>query len=117
MSVSIGETIYPKTISEWRAWLNEHHSSKAEIWIIYYKNHTGKPTLHYQDAVDVALCFGWIDGIEKRLDDERYVQRFSPRRLRSSWSETNVARYNALLEDGKMTSFGTQAFERRVPKK
>lgn len=112
MGVTVTKTFYPKTRAEWRKWLTKHHQTTSEIWVIYFKKHTGKPTVAYQDAVDEALCFGWIDGIEKRIDDERYVQRFTPRRQKSHWSDINIGRYKMLLKQGLMTQAGTDAFER-----
>ena len=109
--VAITETFYPKNRGEWRNWLSQHHATKKEIWLVYYKKHTGKLTVTYQDAVLEALCFGWIDGIEKRIDDEQYAGRFSPRRPKSSWTETNIGKYKKLLKEGFMTKAGTRAFE------
>lgn len=124
--MQITETFYPKNRGKWRDWLSKHHDQKKEIWVIYYKKHTGKPTVPYQDAVEEALCFGWtrlasaseresrrVDGIEKRIDEERYTGRFSPRRPKSSWTETNVGRYKMLVEQGLMTEVGTSVFEDR----
>ena len=96
--VAITETFYPKNRGEWRNWLSQHHATKKEIWLVYYKKHTGKLTVTYQDAVLEALCFGWIDGIEKRIDDERFAGRFTPRRPKSNWTETNVGKYKMLVE-------------------
>lgn len=78
----IGKTIYPKNRASWRTWLTAHHQDKKEIWVIYYKKATGKPTITYEDAVQEAVCFGWIDGMEKRIDDQSYAQRFSPRAIK-----------------------------------
>lgn len=116
MAVEITETFYPKSRGEWRKWLSDHYhtkNTKKEIWLVYYKKHTGKPTVSYPDAVLEALCFGWIDGIEKRIDDERFAGRFTPRRPKSSWTETNIGKYNMLVEKGLMTEAGTKAFEDR----
>lgn len=105
----IGKTLYVKERARWRAWLAKHHASAPEIWLITYKKHTGKPSLAYDDAVEEALCFGWIDSIVKRLDDERTVQRFSPRRPKSNLSETNRERVRRLIETGQMTEAGLAA--------
>ncbi len=110
MTIDITETFYPKKRSEWRQWLTKNHDKKKEIWVIFYKKHTKKPTVVYQDAVDEALCFGWIDGMEKRLDEERYVLRFTPRVKRSNWSATNVNRFKALQKAGLVFPAGTAAF-------
>jgi uncharacterized protein YdeI (YjbR/CyaY-like superfamily) len=114
MTVAIGKTFYPKDRASWRAWLTNNHADKKEIWVVYYKKATGKPTILYQDAVDEALCVGWIDGMEKRIDDERYAQRFSPRAIKSSWSTINVGRYKRLVSQGLMKEAGTQAFLRKT---
>jgi hypothetical protein len=114
MAFEITETFYPEDCTEWRSWLQRHHDQRTEIWVVYYKKHTGKPTVAYQDAVDEALCFGWIDGFERRMDDERYAQRFTPRRKHSRWSENNVRRYQMLLERGLVAEAGKQAFEAKA---
>lgn len=110
MAVQITETFYPKTRSDWRKWLEKNHKKAKEIWVVYYKKAAGKETIAYNEAVEEALCFGWIDGIEKSLDSERYTQRFSPRAKRSNWSQSNIERYKRLLHDGLMTPAGTEAF-------
>lgn len=111
--MEIAETFYPKNRGEWRVWLSKNHHKKKEIWLVFYKKHTRKPTLIYQDAVDEALCFGWIDGMEKRIDEEKYALRFTPRSKRSGWSTGNVTRYKMLIKAGLMTKAGTQAFENK----
>jgi uncharacterized protein YdeI (YjbR/CyaY-like superfamily) len=90
----------------WRAWLAENHAAVEEIWLIFYKKHTGKPGLAYVEAVEEALCFGWIDGILKRIDEEKHTVRFSPRRRNSIWSELNKKRVGQLIEAGRMTEAG-----------
>ena len=77
---------------EWRAWLEEHHDREREVVVGYWKRGTGRPSLTWPESVDEALCFGWIDGIRRRLDDERYTIRFTPRQPRSTWSAVNIAR-------------------------
>jgi uncharacterized protein YdeI (YjbR/CyaY-like superfamily) len=98
----------------WRKWLERHHADTDEIWLAYYKKATGKPTVGYAESVEEALCFGWIDGIRKRLDDERYAHRFSPRRAGSEWSKLNVERARRLIAAGRMTDAGLAAFEARA---
>jgi uncharacterized protein YdeI (YjbR/CyaY-like superfamily) len=92
--------------SEWRAWLAEHHDRETEIWLVFYKKHTGKPGISYQDALEEALCFGWVDILVRRLDDERYAQKFTPRKARSNWSEINRRLFARLVEEGRMTAAG-----------
>ena len=96
-----------------RAWLAKHHSAEAELWIGFYRKASGRPSITYDEALEEALCFGWIDGVRKRLDDEAYVQRFTPRRPKSYWSAVNVKRANELIAQKRMTAAGLRAFERR----
>ncbi|MBC7933132.1 MAG: YdeI/OmpD-associated family protein [Rubrivivax sp.] len=98
--------LYVADRAEWRAWLEENHARETEVWLISYKKHTGRPSVPYNDAVEEALCFGWIDSIARRLDDERYVQKYTPRKDTSNWSESNRRRLKRLVEAGKMTSAG-----------
>jgi uncharacterized protein YdeI (YjbR/CyaY-like superfamily) len=96
---------------EWRAWLQANHAVEKEMWLIFYKKHTGRAGLAYEDAIEEALCFGWIDGILKRIDDEKHTIRFSPRRPRSVWSETNKRRVHKLIKEGRMTEAGLAKIE------
>jgi uncharacterized protein YdeI (YjbR/CyaY-like superfamily) len=100
------KTLYVKTRDEWRRWLESNHKKKSEIWLVYYKKHTGKPRISYDDAVEEALCFGWIDSIVKRVDDERFMQKFTPRREKSVWSAHNKKRALKLIREGRMTDAG-----------
>jgi uncharacterized protein YdeI (YjbR/CyaY-like superfamily) len=101
--------ITPRSRRAWRDWLLEHHADAAEVWLVFYKRHTGKPTLSYNDAVEEALCFGWIDGIRKSVDDERYMHRFSPRKPGSKWSASNRQRVARMTEAGLMMPAGQKA--------
>ena len=98
---------------EWRAWLEENHATETEVWLVYYKKHTGKPSVTYIESVKEALCFGWIDGIKKRVDDERYIHRFTPRTPNSKWSPANIKFAKELIESGAMTEAGLAAFRKR----
>jgi len=98
--------VYVKTRDEWRNWLNQNHVRNTGIWLVFYKKHTGKPTLEYDAAVEEALCFGWIDSIIKKLDDERYVRKFTPRKSDSRWSELNRKRVKKLMKQQLMTESG-----------
>ncbi|MBU8893715.1 MAG: YdeI/OmpD-associated family protein [Bacteroidales bacterium] len=100
------ETIFCKNRDEWRAWLINNHAFSSEIWLIYYKKHTKKPTVAYNDAVEEALCFGWIDSIVKRIDDETYMQKYTPRKRNSIWSLVNKKRVEKMISEGKMTKIG-----------
>ncbi len=104
--MEITETFYAKDRKEWRNWLKANHDSKKEIWLIRYKKHTGKPVVSYDDSVEEALCFGWIDSTVKRVDDEYYVQRITPRRIKSIWSVPNIKRVRKMLDEGLMTEHG-----------
>lgn len=99
-------TIFCKNSAEWRAWLEQHHAIEKDIWLIYYKKHTKKETIFYSEAVDEALCFGWIDSIAKSIDDETYMQRYSPRKANSVWSLVNKNKVQRLLKENKMTTPG-----------
>jgi uncharacterized protein YdeI (YjbR/CyaY-like superfamily) len=98
----------------WRAWLAEHHATEKEVWLAYYKKHTGKASVSYMDSLKEALCFGWIDGLKRRIDEERYAHRFSPRKPTSRWSPQNIRLARELIGSGEMTSAGLAAFEQRV---
>jgi|SRR5687767_10052077 uncharacterized protein YdeI (YjbR/CyaY-like superfamily) len=104
--MDIGETLYVTTGDGFRRWLEKYHQTKKEIWLIQYKKATKKPSISYVDAVEEALCFGWIDGTQKSMDVERYALRFSPRRPKSNWTETNKERARRLIAGGKMTEAG-----------
>lgn len=102
------------TQAELRAWLTAHHATEKEAWVGYYKKGVAKQSIAYLQAVDEALCFGWIDGIGYRIGDEVYANRFTPRRRRSTWSLANVQRVGELLAAGRMAPAGVAAFESRV---
>ncbi|HWQ20804.1 MAG TPA: YdeI/OmpD-associated family protein [Methanotrichaceae archaeon] len=91
---------------EWRSWLEKNHSTVKEVWLVYYKKHTGKPRIPYEDAVEEALCFGWIDSTVKRLDEDRFAQKFTPRKDKSRWSLINKKRARKMIREGKMTKAG-----------
>jgi uncharacterized protein YdeI (YjbR/CyaY-like superfamily) len=90
----------------WRAWLEAHHAEAREAWLIHYKVGAGKRWLTYEEGVEEALCFGWIDGLLRSMDAERYSLRYSPRRRRSMWSESNIRRVEKLVAEGRMTAAG-----------
>ena len=102
---------YFKNSSDWEKWLGQNHDKEKELWLIYYKKHTGKPCIPYDDSVKTALCYGWIDGLVKRIDDECYVRKFTPRNARSVWSELNKKRVARLLEEGRMNPRGLKLIE------
>jgi uncharacterized protein YdeI (YjbR/CyaY-like superfamily) len=100
--------------SAWHDWLEEHHEKHDELWVGFYKVGSGKASITWPEAVDGALCFGWIDGVRKRLDESSYVIRFTPRRGRSVWSAINIKRVAELSARGLMRPKGVQAFEKRT---
>lgn len=100
--MEITKTLYVTNPKDWRNWLKKNYKTKKEIWLVYYKKETGKPRIEYNDAVEQALCFGWIDSIIKKLDDERTVQRFSPRKPKSSYSQANIERLRYLVAKKKV---------------
>lgn len=104
-------TIICKNRREWRSWLEKNHNSVKEIWLVYYKKHTKKPTVYYDEAVEEALCYGWIDSTVRTIDDEKYSQKFTPRNKKSNWSELNKSRVRKLINEGKMTPAGLEKLE------
>jgi len=103
------ETICPASRQEWRKWLEENHQSRKSVWLIFYKSKSGKPTVKYSEAVDEALCFGWIDSKAKSLDEEKYMQFYSKRKPKSVWSKINKEKVQRLTESGLMTDAGFEA--------
>ena len=100
--------------AQWRAWLAKYHSSRAELWVGFWRVSTGKPSITWPQSVDEALCFGWIDGLRRGLDGERYMIRFTPRKPESIWSRVNMRRYAELEQAGLVKPAGRAAWERRT---
>lgn len=100
------ENIYFANEPSFRDWLKINHDKSQGIWLVFYKKHTGTECIGYQEALDVALCYGWIDSIIKKLDETKYVRKFTPRINTSKWSETNKKRVHVLIKNGKMTEAG-----------
>jgi uncharacterized protein YdeI (YjbR/CyaY-like superfamily) len=107
------EPTFFATPAELRRWLARHHATAAELWVGFHKVHSGTPSVTWPEAVDEALCVGWIDGVRRSLDAARYMIRFTPRRATSTWSAVNVARVAALEAEGRMTPAGRAAYARR----
>jgi uncharacterized protein YdeI (YjbR/CyaY-like superfamily) len=105
--------VYFESPAAFRRWLDANHETAPELLVGFYKTHTGRPSLTWPESVDEALCVGWIDGIRRRVDDERYTIRFTPRRRGSIWSLVNIRRVSALTRQGRMRPAGTRAFEAR----
>ena len=97
-----------KSRDEFRKWLEKNHAKQSELWLLFYKVHTNKKSVRYNEAVEEAICFGWIDGIVKRIDDKRHAQRFTPRNPKSIWSNVNKERAKRMIAEGKMTDAGLQ---------
>lgn len=108
------ETLDVSTVAEWRSWLDKHHLTIAEIWLVFHRQGSGVPSISYADALDEALAYGWIDSVIRKLDEEKYVRKFTPRKPRSIWSSLNIGHVNRLRKEGRMTKWGLEAFEKRT---
>src|ERR1700733_8967545 len=98
--------LHPTTRPAWRAWLSAHHDHATEIWRVYAKRHTNLPRVEYAEAVEEALCFGWIDSIVRTIDADRYAQKFTPRKAKSKWSALTRERFARMVREGRMTAAG-----------
>lgn len=99
--------VHVTTRSQWRQWLAANHDQEKDgVWLVFHKKSTGEPSLGYEESVEEALCFGWIDSIIKRIDDDRYCRKFTPRKDDSAWSDTNKQRVEKVTREGRMTEFG-----------
>lgn len=104
--MNLGKTLYVTNRKDWRLWLSKNYDKEKEIWLIYYRKSSHKPRIPYNDAVEEALCYGWIDSTLKGIDEEKFAQRFSPRRIKSKLSEMNKERIRQLIKKNKMTLIG-----------
>ena len=109
------DPVYFPSPAAFRDWLEAHHAGAAELWVGYHKRGTGTPSMTWPESVDEALCFGWIDGLRRTVDAERYAIRFTPRRPGSNWSRVNLARVEALTAEGRMRPAGLAAHAARKP--
>ncbi len=100
------EELYFKTRDEWREWLKTNHDQSGGIWLIFYKKHTGLPSIDYEAVVEESLCFGWVDSIIRKIDDERYARKITPRKSNSKWSQSNKNRVERLIRQGNMEPTG-----------
>jgi uncharacterized protein YdeI (YjbR/CyaY-like superfamily) len=100
------KTFDARTRERWRQWLAKNHDSVSEVWLVFHKKHTRRPCVAYTDALDEALCYGWIDSLVKRIDDDRFARKFTPRKPESNWSSINIRRYNELKAAGKLAAPG-----------
>jgi uncharacterized protein YdeI (YjbR/CyaY-like superfamily) len=106
--------IFFETPAAFRAWLEEHHGASTELWVGFHRRRSGRPSITWPQAVDQALCYGWIDGVRRTVDEERYAIRFTPRTPRSTWSAVNVKRAHELIDLGLMRPAGRKAFAERA---
>jgi uncharacterized protein YdeI (YjbR/CyaY-like superfamily) len=113
----MSEPIFFESPEEFYAWLEEHHETETEVYVGFYKTHTGRRAMTWSESVDQALCFGWIDGRANSIDEDRYMQRFTPRRPGSNWSKINVEKVVKLKDAGLMRPAGLAAFEHRMEDK
>jgi len=102
----MNNAIYLATAAEWHVWLSEHHKQEKEAWLIYYRANSGQPSIAYEDSVEEAPCFGWIDSLIQKIDEERYARKFTPRVDTAKWSVSNKRRVAKLLREGRMTEAG-----------
>jgi len=103
--------LYIKTINQWRNWLENNHLDSEGVWLVFYRKETAKPSLDYNSAVEEAICFGWIDSLVKKIDEQKYVRKFTPRKDNSVWSELNKKRVKKLIKEARMTKFGLAKVE------
>ena len=104
--MKITQTFTAPDRAAWHDWLAEHGTREGEVWLVYYKAGTGKPTISYPDSLEEALCFGWVDSIIQKIDEEKYARKFNPRRVGSKWSELNKHLVAKLIREGRMTAAG-----------
>ena len=104
--MDIGKTLKVRNRLEWRRWLAKHHADTKEIWLVYYKKTSGKPGISYEESVLEGVAYGWIEGQIKSIDDQSYAARFTPRRPKSNWSASNIARAKKLIAEGRMAEPG-----------
>ena len=104
-------SVYVEDRSEWRAWLEANADRMREVWLVYYKMESGRPSVAYEDSVEEAICFGWIDGKIKNIDQTRFARLFTPRKAKSRWSPSNIERARRMIKEGKMTAAGSKVFD------
>jgi len=109
--MKITQTFTAPDRATWREWLEQHGSIEMEVWLVYFKTGTGKPTITYEESLEEALCFGWVDSIIQKIDEEKYARKFTPRNLGSKWSELNKHLVARLVREGRMTEAGMAKVE------
>jgi len=115
--MKVTKTLHVTNRRDWRRWLRDHYKTEPDIWLVYSKKETGKARISYNDAVEEALCFGWIDGLTRRISDEITSNRYTPRRKGSNWSAINIAKMAELKAAGRLHPAGLRAFEQRDRRK
>ena len=105
------KTLFVKDRGKWHEWLEANHEQATEVWLVHYKKETGHPQIAYEDAVEEAICFGWIDGKIRKLDETRYARLFTPRKPKSMWSRINIERARKMVQEGRMTAAGSEVFD------
>jgi len=113
--MDIGETVTFHSRDGWRRWLAKHHDDKKEIWLVYFKKSSSKTGVSYDESVEEALAYGWIDGLTKSIDDESYAGRFTPRKPKSNWSASNISRVKKLIAEGRMAPAGLATLPPAIP--
>jgi uncharacterized protein YdeI (YjbR/CyaY-like superfamily) len=108
-------TFYAANRDEWRAWLENHYQGEMEVWLIYYRANSGVPSIPYEDSVEEALCFGWVDSLIQRIDEQCYGRKFTPRQPNSPWSPSNRRRVARLVQQGRMTAAGLAKIPFPIP--
>ncbi len=111
MSIADYARVHPRTVADWRRWLRDNHDKAPGVWLVVYKAATGRPRITYEESIPDALCYGWIDSLNKPLDDERTVLLFTPRKAGSGWSRTNKDRIARLMKEGRMRPAGLAKIE------
>ena len=104
--MKITKSFTPSNLADWREWLAKNHDREGEVWLVYFKPASGQTNLNYESSVEEALCFGWVDSIIQKIDEEKYARKFNPRRMESKWSETNKRRVIKVIREGRMTEAG-----------
>lgn len=104
--MELTQTFHAPDRAAWRAWLAERHASEKEVWLVYFRAESGQPSISYEDSVEEALCFGWIDSLIQNIDEQRHARKFTPRRPGSAWSDSNKRRVAKVIAEGRMTPAG-----------
>jgi len=107
------DSLRAKDRGAWHRWLRDNHAAEHQVWLLFYKKHAGRPSVSYDEAVEEALCYGWIDSMIRRVDDDSYAQKFTPRRPGGKWSESNLARMQKLIEGKRVSRAGMDAYLKR----